>query len=303
MTAIPLYVVEEHHEAFLIWHDAIENGVLPPTGNLLLHVDEHADIGAPRLHRSLHGLSTLSEIHRFMYDELSCFEFIVPALYQGLFSDIVWIHQKPPQKADQVVVIRSLRGEGRAFDLQAFNVVADQPWVPPLSGDARMARYRLQTVEDPVPSSTSILLDVDLDFFSCEDAVNLTQKLEVTRDAYESFRNDRYHFLRISQGSRIKMQEEEGRYFVYLKNYPDPLPTPLRVTESMILERIRAFGAYLARTGVKPRLINLARSRLSGYTPRDQWEFIETHLVRQLSELYSLDIRSFDSLCARVAQA
>ncbi len=52
---IPLHVLEEHHEAFLLWQIAIRAGVLPARGNTLLHVDEFPDDGVPRLRRSLEG--------------------------------------------------------------------------------------------------------------------------------------------------------------------------------------------------------------------------------------------------------
>jgi hypothetical protein len=294
--------MEEHHEAFFLWHYAIQRDLIPARGNFLLHVDEHADIGTPRLHHSLDDLGDdLREIDRFTFDELSCFEFIVPALYQGLFSEWVWIQGNPPQKTDQLLLVQGLGGRGSSFELKGANFVEGRPPLVPPAWHERAARYRLQTIADDVAVRDPLVLDIDLDYFSCEDAVNLVQKLEVTRGEYESFQTDRYHFLRVNQGSRIKMQEESGRYFLYLRNYPEAMPTPLRVTEDVILERIERFASWLEANRVQPRLIGSARSRFSGYTPLDQWQFIEQHLIERLGRLYDLELRSADDVRAEIA--
>jgi len=302
VAAIPYFVMEEHHEAFFLWHYAIQRDLIPERGNFLLHVDEHADIGSPRLHRPLDELGgNLREIDRFTFDELSCFEFIVPALYQGLFSEWVWIQGNPPRRSDQLLLVQGVGGKGRSFELKAADFVEGRRPLVPLWWNERAARYRLQTIDDPIAPRDPLVLDIDLDYFSCEDAVNLVQKLEVTREEYESFRADRYHFLKVNQGSRIKMQEEGGRFFLYLRNYPEPLPTPLRVDEDEILRRIERFAAWLEAHAIRPRLIGSARSRFSGYTPLDQWQFIETHLIERLGRLYDLELRSADDVRAEVA--
>jgi hypothetical protein len=302
MTAIPYYVMEEHHEAFFLWHYAIQRELIPASGNFLLHVDEHADLGTPRLHRALDELGDdLRTIDRFTFDELSCFEFIVPALYQRLFAEWVWIQANPPRNSDQLLLVQGIGGKGSRFELKAADFVEGRPPLVPLWWHERASRYRLQTIAEPLEANDPLVLDIDLDYFSCEDAVNLVQKLEVTRDEYESFSRDRYHFLRVNQGSRIKMQEEGGRFFLYLRNYPEPMPTPLRVSDDEILERIERFAAWLEANRIRPRLIGSARSRFSGYTPLDQWQFIETHLIERLGRLYDLDVRSADDVRAEIA--
>ena len=40
---IPLFIVEEHHEAFIAWNHAVQKGWLPNKENCLLHVDAHSD--------------------------------------------------------------------------------------------------------------------------------------------------------------------------------------------------------------------------------------------------------------------
>jgi hypothetical protein len=298
MPKTPLFIMEEHHEAFFIWHYAIHQQLMVASGNTLLHVDEHADIGAPRLFQSVDTLGMdLHAIYRFTFDELSCFEFIIPSLYLGLFKELVWIRQTAERKSDQIAIVRAPQKSGQFFEIAAYNVFSNQPTLPPKAPtDGRCVRYRHQTTTDVLPAMDKVILDIDLDYFSCEDAVNLPQKLEVSPEEYVRFQTDRYHFLRINQGSRIKMQEEDGRYFLYLKNYPEAAPTPLRVSKSAILERLDAFVAFLRDKQVKPQIIDIARSRFSGYTPHDQWQFIEQNLIERLSTLYDLDIRTVDQV-------
>lgn len=298
MRKTPLFIMEEHHEAFFIWHYAIQQQLMAASGNTLLHVDEHADIGAPRLFQSVDTLGMdLHAIYRFTFDELSCFEFIIPSLYLGLFKELVWIRQSAERKSDQLAIVRAPQKSGQFFEIAGYNVFNNQPTLPPTAPtDGRCVRYRHQTATDVLPAMDNVILDIDLDYFSCEDAVNLPQKLEVSPEEYARFQTDRYHFLRINQGSRIKMQEEDGKYFLYLKNYPEAAPTPLRVSEATILERLDGFVTFLEDKQVKPLIIDIARSRLSGYTPHDQWQFIEQNLIERLSTLYDLDIRTVDQV-------
>lgn len=300
MAKTPLFIMEEHHEAFFIWHYAIQQQLMAAKDNTLLHIDEHADIGAPRLFHSVDSLgSDLHAIYRFTFDELSCFEFIIPSLYLGLFKELVWIRQTTERKSDQFAIVRTPQKPGQLFEILGYNIISNHASLPPSApADGYRVRYRHQTAADALPALDSVILDIDLDYFSCEDAVNLPQKLEVSADEYAKFQTDRYHFLRINQGSRIKMQEEDGKYFLYLKNYAEAAPTPLRMTEEKILKRLDSFMDFLKEKQVRPQIIDIARSRFSGYTPHDQWQFIEDNLLQRLSTLYDLDIRTVDQVYA-----
>jgi hypothetical protein len=46
---VPLYILEEHHEAFLIWNYARQKGIIPEINNSLFHFDSHSDMGIPFL--------------------------------------------------------------------------------------------------------------------------------------------------------------------------------------------------------------------------------------------------------------
>ena len=50
---IKTFIIEEHHEAYIVWNYAIQQGLIPATGNTLFHVVEHSDVGTPQFNISL----------------------------------------------------------------------------------------------------------------------------------------------------------------------------------------------------------------------------------------------------------
>ena len=90
---VPLIVIEEHHEAFFVWHRAICNGWMKPAGNTLLHLDEHHDLSVPVLRTPLRALRTPEEVARFTYGELGIGSFIWPAVYTGVFEQFFWMRR------------------------------------------------------------------------------------------------------------------------------------------------------------------------------------------------------------------
>ena len=112
---IPVFVTEEHNEAFVVWHAAVRHGLLPARGNVLLHVDQHSDMRAPRFHQPLpEPDADLDEIARFTYQELDIENFIAPACLEGLFDRIEWLQRDEPP-ATWRFCVTSLRGERRVL--------------------------------------------------------------------------------------------------------------------------------------------------------------------------------------------
>jgi hypothetical protein len=282
---IPIVTVEEHHEAFLVWNHALLAGTIPAAKNTLLHVDEHADMGLPHLRVPLRAIrGDLRAIQRFTYSEISIYEFITTAVYQGLFDRLYWLQRATPHRQMQQIAVSSHAGQGLALRLSAGPAAPDS--------DGESAVYFVQTLEHGFAPGASTVLDIDLDYFSCDQAERQVQRLEVTAAEFQSLRENPYHFLRINQGNRVQARCEHGRYFLYLKEYQDDAPCPLRMPAELIRRRIEDLRDYLERHTVSPRLITVARSRLSGYTPADQWRFIETNLLEMLARIYDLEYHS-----------
>jgi MoaA/NifB/PqqE/SkfB family radical SAM enzyme len=142
-----------------------------------------------------------------------------------------------------------------------------------------------------------VVLGIDLDYFSCDDALNHRASLEVTRRELEAFLDDPYHPLRL--GNRFRSRTDNGHCFLDYNAYDEPLVSARRATEEQIDERVRDLVDFLARHRLRPDLIHLTRSRHSGFTPADQWQRIEELLLGGLHSLYDLRVVPIDELRSR----
>lgn len=282
---IPLFRMEEHHEAFLVWHYAIARQLMPASYNALLHIDEHSDWAAPRLRRSVESAgSTLSGIAAFTYEELDIGSFIWPAIYKGIFSEVYWMrHQHTMQLTQRRLSIRAVNEDRTEF----------QTGLACGSGlDERVVVHELLTPYSPLSSASPVVLDIDLDYFSSHSYPDYTgRRLEISREAYEEFTGNPYHFLRIAPGSKITAAREAGKYYFYFNCAPGETgPRPPLISREEVAARMEALLQFLKASATVPLFIMICRSRYSGYTPRDQWQFIEDRLLSMLGELYSLEI-------------
>jgi hypothetical protein len=208
---IPLFIVEEHHEAFFTWNYAGLNKFIPATGNTLLHVDQHADMGLPRFHTSLKTLPAhLPALAKFTYRELCIGNFIPAAMYQGWFNKFYWL-QHNRLKVSQTVHVYSYRETG-----QTLLMTTNLHEAGVFNTDRKSVLYELKTVNDPLPGTDAVVLDIDLDYFSCDkqyQAGNLGQHcIEITPEEYDRFTTDRYHPLRINV-SGVTTRIEQNRYW------------------------------------------------------------------------------------------
>ncbi|MCA1992315.1 MAG: UPF0489 family protein [Coleofasciculus sp. S288] len=288
MERIPLFIMEEHHEAFYLWNYAVINGWIKDVNNTLLHVDEHTDLQVPLLNSSLQSVrSSLEKLHTFTYTELSIADFIIPSVYQGIFDKIYWLRRKHDAKMDRLkFFVYSHQGNGQLIQLTENSSLAFF-----YQKDCKSFRLSSITNHDAISSGESlIVLDIDLDYFSCNDKDGAAAKIEITKEAYEAYTNDFYDELHLNLGGKGQVQKIDDKYYLYF-SAPE-IPNKLKVSEEMIVQRIDAFISFLETNAIKPKLIDICRSRLSGYTPRDQWEFIENKLLEKLGQLYDLEIKS-----------
>jgi hypothetical protein len=295
---IPLVVVEEHHEAFYVWNYAVQKGWLAPNGNTLLHVDNHADMSVPRLRRRLTSIGGLSDLAEFTYHELDIGNFIWPAVYLGVFSRVLWLRYRQETGAGgwRTIFICSKDDDKREF------VTASTLGPYENSQDIRSVEYAPITTGEHLSTEFPVILDIDLDYFCCNEHPNLPERkreIEVTRVVFEEFHRNNYHFLRISPGGKISAVARRGRYFLIYQDYP---PSPRKsVTRSSIRERIDDFVNYLRSYSVIPPLIVICHSVYSGYTPSEHIAFIKKTLIKGLETLYSLNLLSIQGLMPRAA--
>jgi hypothetical protein len=252
-------------------------------------VDEHDDVANLHLHRALDdGFAGWADLCRFTYGELACSDFIVPAVYQGLFREVCWLKRPPGRSSDQMLGVWSPDGAGRTL------IVIEREPAP----RCPRAAYRLRALGDAVPMNGPVLLDIDLDFFSSEDGAHQPLRIEITSAEFDALRTNPYHPLRLARGGRIRVEEVAGRHYLDLVHRPDAPPTPRRAARAEIEESMRALSALLRP--LAPPVITVARSRHSGFTPAEQWEWIEEALLEMLRGIYPVEVRCLEDIhCER----
>ncbi len=290
----PLYIIEEHHEVFLVWHHARiwENGPLE-----LIHVDAHPDM-------SLLGSGTIpdtdahhSEIRDFVHTCLDIQTFITPAVFSGWFNRVTWVRPDIRKGAGSDTWIWKTKGrDDRLF--MGKNM--------PESGAGKKFTYQWSGLEtgfetgpghDRAPGTGRQILDIDLDFFM-NSTGPCSGTIEITEDEYLRYKNTPRHYLRLHFGSRARVEKNNGGCFLILTPEDMVHRAGIRAVEKdAATKSIEAFGTWLNRNRIDPDIISICRSRISGFTPKGQWEFLEQTLIRLLESIYgSLCIIDGDSL-------
>jgi len=297
MANIPVFIIEEHHEAFLVWHYAIRNNLLDAENNFLLHVDTHDDFGNPRLLTPISEISgSMSTIYDFTYNQLAIYNFIIPAVYLKIFKEVTWIHNDTKREpAERHLYIRTLGEEGKFF----VTAHDSSPWPHNKPWQDRVSFvYKTQTIDKDIASLDSfnnIVLDIDLDYFSCGRFRDVPLDVEVTNEEFEKFKKDKYHLLKIE--GRCYAVEQDGHYlFRFRLGSNAAFEHDVKNDTEAILQRIEDFIIFLKKNDIQPTIINLCRSRISGYTPKENWEFVEKNLLIKLHELYSITIINIEEL-------
>ena len=297
MKPVRAIIMEEHHEAFFVWNLAVAQKWIEATKNALLHADSHADFSIPSLSTSLKELGgETARIYDFTYNELSIESFILPTVYQGMFRELYWLRLEHFLKQDQKTIhVFSQRGEGRSL-LMTENIHIAGVFNP----ERKHAYANAITAEEPLVTSLPIVLDIDLDYFSCDDATGGSWEVECTAETFEAFRKDRYHPLRLKFGGKMRAEKRDGKFFLCFTPPSVSRSKQQEKPEIKILEHIAAFVDFLRKNRIQPQIIDICRSRYSGFTPADQWQFIEEKLLKGLGKLYKLEIINIHDLVGQL---
>lgn len=298
--AVPLFIIEEHHEAFFVWNYGYFNGFIRPFGNTLLHVDSHQDMEATRLNVSVDELADdLPAIYNFGYQELGIASFIIPAIYRGIINNYTHLCRYDAycgKKLHQFVA--SWQSQGKYFEIGEVKPLLrrrleseEQQW-----GKYQFFSYQEIGLASQFATSQPLILDIDLDYFSCDNSLSSAQtKIEITEEAFRDFISNKYHPLRIMPVAAFSVSKEGERYYLHYTERQEEKDLK-KVPQDMIHKRINSFINFLTKNNLQPGLINLCRSRFSGYTPADQWKYIEDNLLAGLANIYNLNITHINQL-------
>lgn len=297
--SIPLYLLEEDNENFIVWQHALTKGMIRPKGNTLIHIDEHIDMGTPRLKSSIFNIENNFEKNvEFAYKELSINSYIIPAIYLGIFDNIHWL-QNANSKKERVSrkrIIRTFNDEGKKFKVL-------NPSKTPLKSNCNYKKFVL--FEDSIDSLTitnhhNIILDLNLSYFACvrEPGEYQIQCIEITEEEYDQFNNNsKYHPLRYGLiGHRIEAKKENNKYFYVLNDHEEIYADVKRPSKDELLRTIKELVAKLVTINAKFKIITITRSSKSGYVPEDILDFIETESIKELRKHFSIDVTNIDTL-------
>lgn len=301
--SIPTIVIEEHNEAFFVWHDAILNKTLPPKNTCLIHFDSHADIDLPNLSISLHKEAmTLKDIYDLTYNELDLQNFITPCIYQEMFNEVYWFQPDLCKKKKGILHVWSHRNQGK----QLFMSMSDKGF----PGTKKCPFFWKNTSDSFESSSSSTILDIDIDFFLCEDEP-VPLMIEITRDEFDRYETNRLHPLRFSMGNSIKPVKKDGKFYYILELMDDPGIGGARVNNiddnnivifnrehslEEAFKKVQEMTFFLKKNNLRPELINICRSHYSGYTPRNFSDQIQKMVIKSLESLFKLKIQHIDDL-------
>lgn len=292
---IPVYTMEEHHEAFYYWNYFIKRGYIPAAGNYLLHVDHHDDMECGGYDWELARLfseNDLEKIKEFTYWRLGIADFIVPAVYQGIFEKVHILKNlmpNPIREQRQYIKLKGdselERGDMIPFIHGGFVGNEDSPY-----SFFRLLEGGLEKMDCP---ETPVVLDVDLDYFVWDSSLSSAypKRMEITQQAYREYMENPYHPYRILPRQLLEAVEEDGKYYM---EYREKFGTDKLPTEERMKKRIEGLLDWLAECRIRPAVIDICRSRYSGYLPSSVFPWIEEEFVGRLGERMEIEIRKVE---------
>lgn len=285
---IKTYIFKEHNEAYFYWNLAVKEGIIENNNNTLIHIDHHDDLEFGGYFFDVSNKSmSIEEIKNITYNYLGIADFLVPAIFLGLFSSVYNM---------KALIKKEFVKEERLVRLIDENQLTMNKYIPFIHSDFKKSNDKnyhffnyYEGSLSKLENNENIILDIDIDYFCWDDSLSSVplKKIEITEEAYKEYNQDMHHPFKILPRRLLKIREIEGKYYIV---YEEP-PTQTQIhTLEKIDRRINNFFDWLKEFNIKPKLINICTSEVSGYTPSDFMEYIKSTVISNLSVIYELDI-------------
>ncbi len=239
------------------------------------------------------GLEALSYFEKFSKEELNIQNFIYPAILNGLVRNVYFFFPewRKFKSARTTIQVGSVFGEGKIIKYPTWlNRNAHQAAVDKALPDLKKFSFLSRPI-DQMPRKRQVILDIDLDYFACRDSVqnNWEYRLEITSEQYrrkEAFLKDktiRFSGLEFT----FKKNKRQPVVIIAFRKIPEKAYKP---DFDEIRKNLDILIRTLSERAIRPAVITLCRSRISGYCPAEYVRFIEDDLEKKLAKIYSLRI-------------
>ena len=291
MKKIPVIRMNEHHEAFLCWNQLIEAGYIAAEGNYLLHVDHHDDMECGGYDWSFSHKPVGEEILQFTYDVLGIADFIIPAVYYRIFSQVHLLKNVLPLKMNSLNMLVQCINDNQLNKTSVVPFIhADKKNDPMYSFYTQHegGLFERETFMEKIKDQ-SVVLDVDLDYFCWDDSLSSRnpKRIEITEEAYQEYQSNPYHPFRILPRRMIKAIENQGKYYLEYKEKISPNKRP---TRERILKRMDALLQWFEECNLQPAAIDICSSHYSGYLPAEMYPWIEEMFLEKIGKLWDIEM-------------
>lgn len=287
MKKIPLYTMREHSEAFYYWNLMVNDKVIPSSGNFLFHLDHHSDFtdGGYMFDVSMLKNLSLEQAKTLAYEKLGIAEFIVPAIFEGLFNEIHFMQELAPAK-----LVSQKKTMYQKFDTELYSI----NYIPFAHGtlkkekNPKYAFYEYHTGGlsqefKELYKNKNIVFDVDLDYFCWDDTLStcLPKRVEVTKEAWEQYNSDFHSPFRLFPKKWFFMVEDGGKYYLEYNYHskPDPLPS-----KEMIEKRMDNLFSWLKACKIDIAAMDICSSDISGFLPADLYPWIQDTFLKKFCQ-------------------
>ncbi len=291
---IPVYIFDEHHQAFYFWHRARIQGKLADAVDLF-HVDAHDDMAKPSQFKVpiyFRGPTEQVELEyyeKFARTELNIANFIFPAVLSGLLRNVYFVFPKwrKFKTARRAFSISSAFGEGKVLKYTIKPDANSNPLLEKAYPDLKQFHY-FALEADKLPKNRKVILDIDMDYFACRDSAynHMFYELEITRQQFLSKDVLLADRTLPYSGLDFNFFERDGKCFVKIERKKGAEHFHMPPQEELERE-IDSLVTVLIQKKIRPVVVTICRSCNSGFCPGEYSRFIEPLLVTKLSALLS----------------